>query len=98
MFRELYTVRSMPALKSARAINSGQLAVELIREAILDGELTAGERLKEDDLARRLDVSRTPIREALRRLEAEGLVVVEPHRGATVRAYETTEPDDLYRP
>src|SRR3954467_6094650 len=91
-----YTVRNMPALRSARAVNSGQLAVDLIREAILDGELVAGERLKEDDLARRLDVSRTPVREALRRLQAEGLVVVEPQRGATVRAYETRELEDRY--
>jgi DNA-binding GntR family transcriptional regulator len=84
-------------LRSARAVNSGQLASELIREAILDGEYAAGERLKEDELARRLDVSRTPVREALRRLEAEGLVVVEPQRGATVRSYEPRELDDMYR-
>src|SRR4051794_38191710 len=84
-------------LRSARAVNSSQLASDLIREAILDGELVAGERLKEDDLARRLDVSRTPVREALRRLQAEGLVVVEPQRGATVRAYAREELDDMYR-
>jgi DNA-binding GntR family transcriptional regulator len=87
----------MPALRSARAVNSGQRAVELIREAILDGELDAGERLKEDELARQLDVSRTPVREALQRLAAEGLVVVEPQRGATVRAFEPRELDDMYR-
>src|SRR3954464_7514575 len=86
-----------PRLRSARSVGSGQLAVELIREAILDGELAAGERLKEDELARRLDVSRTPVREALRRLEAEGLVVVEPQRGATVRSYAPEELDDMYR-
>src|SRR3954447_24171011 len=87
----------MPALKSARAVNSGELAVELIREAILDGDLDAGERLKEDELARRLDVSRTPVRQALHRLAAEGLVVVEPQRGASVRAFEPRELDDMYR-
>jgi DNA-binding GntR family transcriptional regulator len=87
----------MSALKSARAVSSGTLAVELIREAILDGDLAAGERLKEDELARRLDVSRTPVREALRRLQAEGLVDVEPQRGATVRAYGVEELDDMYR-
>src|SRR3954464_7132534 len=85
-----------PRLRSARSVGSGQLAVELIREAILDGELGGGGGWKEDKLARRLDVSRTPVREALRRLEAEGLVVVEPQRGATVRAYETRELDDIY--
>ena len=71
--------------------------MQLIREAILDGDLEAGERLKEDELARQLDVSRTPVREALRRLAAEGLVVVEPQRGATVRAYDARELDDMYR-
>jgi DNA-binding GntR family transcriptional regulator len=90
-------MQAVGPLPSARAINSSQLASDLIREAILDGEYAAGERLKEDELAQRLDVSRTPVREALRRLEAEGLVVVEPQRGATVRAYEPRELDDMYR-
>jgi DNA-binding GntR family transcriptional regulator len=93
----MHGVAAPQALRSARSVNSSQLAVELIREAILDGQLAAGERLKEDELARRLDVSRTPVREALRRLESEGLVVVEPQRGATVRAYEGGELDDMYR-
>ena len=97
----MYTVRSMQVKeeprRSARSVAASALAGDLIREAILDGELQAGERLKEDELARRLDVSRTPIREALRRLEAEGLVEVEPQRGATVRAFDPGELDDIYR-
>ena len=49
-------------------------------EAILDGRLAAGERLRDHDLAERLGVSRTPVREALQRLERVGLVEVAPNR------------------
>ncbi len=55
-----------------------------LRRAILKGELKPGERLMEISLADRLGVSRTPIREALRKLEQEGLVVMIPRRGAQV--------------
>ena len=66
--------------------------VDAIREAILSGRLAAGTRLIEDDLAQMLDVSRGPIRQALFKLQQEGLVVHETHRGATVA---TTSPDDV---
>lgn len=55
-----------------------------LRQAILKGELKPGERLMEMALAERLGVSRTPIREAMRKLELEGLVVMVPRRGAQV--------------
>ncbi len=55
-----------------------------IRQAILTGELQPGERLMEIHLAQKLGVSRTPIREAIRQLELEGLVVMVPRRGAQV--------------
>lgn len=55
-----------------------------LREAILRGELKPGERLMELQLAARLGVSRTPIREAIRMLEQEGLAVTIPRRGAEV--------------
>lgn len=55
-----------------------------LRQAILKGELKPGERLMEIALAERLGVSRTPIREALRKLELEGLVVMIPRKGAQV--------------
>jgi DNA-binding GntR family transcriptional regulator len=64
------------------------LAVETarhLREAIIRGDLRAGERLNEARLTKQLALSRSPVREALRILEAEGLVTVEPHRGAHVR-------------
>lgn len=55
-----------------------------LREAILKGELEPGERLMEIQLAERLGVSRTPIREAIRKLELDGLVVMVPRKGAEV--------------
>lgn len=55
-----------------------------LRQGILTGELKPGERLMEIHLAKRLGVSRTPIREAIRKLELEGLVIMVPRRGAQV--------------
>jgi len=55
-----------------------------LRQGILTGELKPGERLMEIHLADRLGVSRTPIREAIRKLELEGLVTMIPRRGAEV--------------
>lgn len=55
-----------------------------LRQAILRGEMEPGERLMEIQLAQKLGVSRTPIREAIRKLELEGLVVMIPRKGAEV--------------
>lgn len=55
-----------------------------LRQAILKGELKPGERLMEIQLAKRLGVSRTPVREAIRKLELEGLVLMVPRKGAEV--------------
>lgn len=57
---------------------------QTLRQAILKGELQPGERLMELKLAEKLGVSRTPIREAIRKLELEGLVVMVPRKGAAV--------------
>src|SRR2546421_10358558 len=56
----------------------------VVRARILSGELPGGSRLPQNSLAEELGVSRTPLREALRRLSTEGLVVLEANRGATV--------------
>ena len=55
-----------------------------LRQAILKGEMAPGERLMEIQLAKKLGVSRTPIREAIRKLELEGLVIMIPRKGAEV--------------
>ena len=77
--------------------NASAVATELIRQAILDGGLSPGERLKEEELAQRLGISRTPVREALLILQTEGLVEAAPNRGATVRAHDADDLDDLYQ-
>ena len=76
--------------------NASLAATELIREAILDGRLQPGQRLKEEDLARQLGISRTPVREALLMLQVEGLIVATPNRGATVRVHTPDDLEDLY--
>ncbi len=77
--------------------NASAVATELIRQAIVDGRLPPGRRLKEEELARELGISRTPVREALLVLQAEGLVDAAPNRGATVRAHTAEDLDDLYQ-
>jgi DNA-binding GntR family transcriptional regulator len=69
---------------------------DLLEEAILGGELKPGERLRAEALAQRYGTSRTPIREALLQLEGQGLVEVEPNRGAVVRAFDRDDVLDLY--
>jgi DNA-binding GntR family transcriptional regulator len=67
-----------------------------IRRAVVEGRYLPGRRLVEQRLAEEYAVSRTPVREALHRLEAEGLVVVERNRGAQVRPLSHEEIADLY--
>lgn len=67
-----------------------------LREAIATGVLRPGERLNQADLAERLGVSRMPVREALRRLEAEGLVTMQPYKGAVVAGISAQELQEIY--
>jgi DNA-binding GntR family transcriptional regulator len=69
---------------------------EQLQDAILEGVLKPGERLRAEALAQRYGTSRTPVREALLQLEAQGLVDVEPNRGAVVRAFDRADLIDLY--
>ncbi len=66
-----------------------------LREAILKGELKPGERLMEIQLANKLGVSRTPIREAIRMLEQEGLAVTMPRKGAEVAKMTLKDMEDV---
>lgn len=77
--------------------SSTQHAYSRIRDAIVEGAFPPGQRLVEQRVSADLDLSRTPVREALRMLEAEGLVTTEPNRGATVRAFSVHEVADLYQ-
>jgi DNA-binding GntR family transcriptional regulator len=76
--------------------SSADLAYAAVREGIVTGRHPAGSRLREEDLAGALGLSRTPVREALRRLHADGLVCVEPRRGALVVDWSDAELDELF--
>jgi DNA-binding GntR family transcriptional regulator len=73
-----------PTTRSSRPSRARERVIEALREEIMLGKLADGDRLIEDQIARRLSTSRGPVREALRQLEHEGLVVSYPYRGAVV--------------
>jgi len=86
-----------PARLTARFGERTQAVHELTREAILEGRLEAGQQVSQLALARQLGVSRTPLREALRLLEREGLVRIRgPHRMVQVSALSMSDLDELY--
>ena len=68
---------------------------QTLRQAILRGELKPGERLMEIHLAQKLGVSRTPVREAIRKLELEGLVLMIPRKGAIVAEITVQDLEDV---
>ena len=72
------------------------MTLDAIRDGILHGSYAAGEPLRQDALADELGVSRFPIREALRQLEAEGLVTFSPHRGAIVSSLSLAEIEEVF--
>ncbi len=74
-----------------------ELALRVLRERIRSGQLKPGERIQVDELARELGMSQTPIREALRLLQADRLVDYEPHRGAIITELETGTIVEIFR-
>lgn len=73
-----------------------ELVFEALREAIIQGRLHPGERLMEIQLAEELGVSRTPVREAIRKLELEGLVLMIPRKGAYVSQISMKDIADVF--
>lgn len=69
---------------------------EYLRTSIMEGRLKGGERLKEQEICDRLDISRPTLREALRTLEAERLITIEPHRSPSVVVITEKTATDLY--
>jgi DNA-binding GntR family transcriptional regulator len=67
-----------------------------LRQWIIEGHLKSGQKIDQQDIARRLDASRMPVRTALERLAAQGLVVVEAHRGAIVAPITASEVNEIY--
>jgi DNA-binding GntR family transcriptional regulator len=77
--------------------NVQDAVVDGIRDMILNGHLKPGDRLRQDELAGTFGVSTMPIREALRQLQAEGLVTFRPRRGATVASLSVSDYEEIYR-
>jgi DNA-binding GntR family transcriptional regulator len=81
-------------LRGRRTIQ--EIVAKALRDAIVTGRLKGGERLHQDGIASKLGVSRMPVREALRQLESEGLVVFTPHRRVSVADLSTDELREIY--
>ena len=83
-----------------RAEDVGRLTAdtifETLHERIVDGDITPGTRIREAAVAEEFGLSRTPVREAIRRLESAGLVEHQPHRGAVVRRLDHQAVTELY--
>ncbi|MDB5761599.1 MAG: GntR family transcriptional regulator [Herminiimonas sp.] len=73
-----------------------ELVVEKLRNRILNGKLAPGSQLRQESLAEELGVSRIPLREAFRLLSSEGLVELQPHRGAFVSLVSAEEVEELF--
>lgn len=86
-----------PAAAQTGYVSKTDMVAALIREQIMTGELTAGEQLRQRDVAVRFGVSQTPVREAMRRLESEGLVIGDTHRGFTVVEPETGRVEENFQ-
>lgn len=81
---------------AGESVPRGEAAYRYIRRAIQEGRLQPGDRLREIELARQIGLSRTPIREALGRLQAEGLVVHDAARGVVVAELDYSMVTELY--
>lgn len=88
------SMSDLTVVRSAAPVR--EQAVELMRRALTTGRWTPGERIAEKPLLEMLGVSRTTVRESLRQLEAEGLVVVVPGKGATVASLTDEEALEIY--
>ena len=95
-FREETKILQTPPEDAVARPLQGDSAYERLRSEIREGTLKPGTRLTETELAERLAISRTPVREAIRRLEAEGLVDHQPRTGAVVRSLDYPEIMELY--
>lgn len=82
--------KSIPRLSLASAV------ADKLREMIIRGEMQEGEQLRQDAIALDFQVSRIPVREALRQLEAEGLIKIVAHRGAVVSSLSADEIEELF--
>ena len=83
-------------MSEAQSLRAVDRAYEAVRSGILGGRYLAGARLTEQEIATTVGVSRTPVREALRRLDAEGLVEFTPNLGAVVTTWNEEDSDEIF--
>ena len=86
---------NLPTEAIRRRRTSSTMVADVLREAIMCGTLKGGQALRQDELANRFGLSRIPVREALRQLEGEGLVTVQPHCGTIVSQISGAELQEL---
>jgi DNA-binding GntR family transcriptional regulator len=84
------------SITSGRAETAHVFVRERMRAAILNGQLPGGTRLVQNNIAEILEVSTTPVREALRDLASEGLIIVDAHRGAVVAEFDEDDLREVY--
>lgn len=94
--RDVKRDNAMPGLGSSSVRTAHRDVTDRLRQAIVSGLLPAGTHLVQAELAARLQVSVTPVREALRELESQGLVDFDPFRGATVHQVSLAELQEVY--
>lgn len=85
-----------PNLRVSTHQTKTEAAVGALRDALLRGEIRPGERVLAASMARELGMSATPVREAIRILQTEGLLTMEPHRPGTVATLDPSEVEELY--
>lgn len=85
---------NLPTLNTDRGLSNW--VVTTLRKKILDGEYSPGEKLDQDSIADELNVSRTPIREALKTLASEGFVEILPYHGAYIPSFSKQDIQDVY--
>lgn len=94
--RKIHTPKIPNADEVTQQESRGEVAYVRLKEAIQAGDLTPGQRIRENDMASWLEMSRTPIREALRRLEADGLLTFAPYRGMVISELDHQAVMELY--
>lgn len=86
----------MPEGKAIRPATTAAWILEKLRTAILQGDMPAHSLVRQDEIAATYGVSRMPVREAIRSLEAEGLVIVRPNRGSFVAPLDPDDAEELF--
>ena len=86
----------LEAIDVRQTASATDLVFEALRKAIIEGELAEGEHLRQDHIAQMFNTSRIPVREALQRLEQDGLVTTQRYRGTVVAALSAVEIEEIF--